>query len=163
MTVSLPAFVAAVPTLAHTLATEYLTAPAAAPTPSELIALRQWINAEFEQIPVPVIFQDADLDLPSMLERFDADGVLAISTANISHPWLIDAENAMFRAVHDWHHLHIGADSTLDGERATFEHARKSAPSEISWILFSEIVLQAAVVIATGEFAAQKFVRAWGA
>lgn len=159
MTVSLPAFVAAIPTLAHTLATEYLDAPAATPTAAELATLRAWIRAEFARIPYPVAFQDADLDLPAAVDRFAADGVLVISTANVSHPWLTDDENAKFRAVHDWHHIAIGADSTLDGEISTFAHACATAPTLIHWMLRSEIVLQAATCIATGRFWPQKLVR----
>lgn len=159
MTVSLPAFAAAAPTLARTLAAEYLTAPAAIPTAAELATLRAWIRAEFARIPCPVAFQDADFDLPAAVDRLAADGVLVISTANIGHPWLTSAENAMFRAVHDSHHIAIGADSTLNGEAATFAHACATAPVLIHWMLRSEIVLQAAACIATGEFQPQKFVR----
>lgn len=158
-TVELPALAAATPTLARTLAAEYLDAPAATPTAAELATLRAWIRAEFAQIPCPVAFQGADLDLPAAVDRFAADGVLVISTASISHPWLTDAENAKFRAVHDWHHIAIGADSTLNGEIATFAHACATAPALIHWMLRSEIVLQAATCIATGRFWPQKFVR----
>lgn len=158
-TVELPAFAATAPTLARTLAAEYLDTPAAIPTAAELATLRAWIRAEFARIPYPVAFQGADLDLPAAVDRLAADGVLVISTANISHPWLTDAENAKFRAVHDWHHVAIGADSTLNGEIATFAHACTTAPIPIRWMLRSEIVLQAAACIATGEFQPQKLVR----
>lgn len=151
-----------VPKLAKRLARLYLTGAAVAPTELELSSLRAWIGVEFAQITAPVRFQDSDLNLPQTAALFAADGILRISTANNSHPWLTAVENAEFRAVHDWHHLQIGADSTLDGERLTFNYARKTAPQTIHWLLFCEIVLQAAACIATGEFAAQKLVRVFG-
>jgi hypothetical protein len=156
---TLPAFVATAPTLAHTLASEYLQAPAAVPTDRELAMLRGWIRAEFQRIPVMVRFQDADIDLPEMLQRWTDSGVLFISTANSSHPFLTAVENALFRAVHDWHHIVADADSTLNGEMLTYQHACSTAPSEIWWMLRSEILLQAAACIATGEFQPQKLVR----
>lgn len=147
------------PTLAHTLAAEYLQAPAATPTERELMLLQRWIRAEFQRIPVMVRFQDQDVDLPEMLQRWHALGVLFISTANSEHPFLTARQNAEFRAVHDWHHVLIGADSTLNGEMLAFEHACSTAPIEIHWMLRSEILLQAAACIATGQFQPQKLVR----
>jgi ubiquinone biosynthesis protein Coq4 len=94
-----------------------------------------------------------------MLQRWEASGVLFVSIESISHPFLTDVENALFRAVHDWHHILMDADSTLNGEIATFKHACTTAPREIWWMLRSEIVLQAAACIATGEFQPQKLVR----
>lgn len=158
-TPTLPAFIASAPTLAHTLAAEYLAAPAAVPTDRELAMLRGWIRAEFQRIPVMVRFEGADIPLPEMLQRWDASGVLFISIESISHPFLTDVENALFRAVHDWHHIVVNADSTLNGEILAFEHACSTAPSEIHWMLRSEIVLQAATCIATGDFQPQKLVR----
>ena len=156
---ALPSFVASAPTLARTLAAEYLQAPAAVPTDRELAMLRGWIRAEFQRIPVMVRFEGADVDLPEMLQRWEASGVLFISIESISHPFITDTENALFRAVHDWHHIVVDADSTLNGEMLTFEHACSTAPSEIHWMLRSEILLQAAACIATGEFQPQKLVR----
>lgn len=148
--------------LAHRLSRLYLTSAAVVPTDHELITLRRWIRSEFGQIGAPVCFQDADLDLPQTEALFAADGILRISTAHNAHPWLSFDENAQFRAVHDWHHLQTGANSTLPGEHATFMHARKCAPRAIHWMLFSEIVLQAAACIATGAFAPQKLVHVFG-
>jgi len=156
---ALPSFIASAPTLAHTLAAQYLTSPAAMPTDRELAMLRGWIRAEFQRIPVAVRFEGADIDLPEMLQRWEASGVLFISIESISHPFLTDAENALFRAVHDWHHIFVDADSTLNGEMLAFEHACRTAPPEIHWMLRSEILLQAAACIATGDFQPQKLVR----
>jgi len=108
---------------------------------------------------VMVRFEGADIPLPEMLQRWEHSGVLFISVESISHPFLTDIENALFRAVHDWHHIVVNADSTLNGEILAFEHACSTAPSEIWWMLRSEIVLQAAACIATGEFQPQKLVR----
>jgi len=145
--------------IVHKLARAFMDGAAVTPTDRELAMLNAWIEAEFRAIPVPVRFTGADCDLPEMLATLRASGDLLISIAHNSHPFLEGFTNAKFRAVHDWHHVVTGADSTFAGEFATFEHACKHAPVEIRWILFSEIVLQAAACISTGRFQPQKLVR----
>jgi hypothetical protein len=141
------------------LARAFITGAAVIPTDRELALLNMWIEAEFRQIPVPVRFTAADVDLPEMLTTLRSTGDLLISIAHNNHPFLEGFTNAKFRAVHDWHHVITGADSTFIGELATFEHAAKHAPREIRWMLFSEIALQAAACIVTGRFQPQKLVR----
>jgi len=141
------------------LARAFITGAAVIPTDRELAMLNAWIEAEFRQIPVPVRFTAADVDLPEMLATLRSTGDLLISIAHNSHPFLEGFMNAKFRAVHDWHHVVTGADSSFAGELSTFEHASKHAPIEIRWMLFSEIALQAAACITTGRFQPQKLVR----
>ena len=141
------------------LARAFMGGAAVIPTDRELALLNMWIEAEFRAIPVPVRFTASDVDLSEMLATLRSSGNLLISIAHNSHPFLEGFQNAKFRAVHDWHHVVTGADSTFAGELATFEHAAKHAPGEIRWILFSEIALQAAACIATGRFQPQKLVR----
>ncbi len=141
------------------LARAFITGAAVIPTDRELALLNMWIEAEFRQIPVPVRFTAADVDLPEMLTTLRSTGDLLISIAHNNHPFLEGFTNAKFRAVHDWHHVIVGADSSFAGELATFEHAAKHAPKEIRWMLFSEIALQASACIATGRFQPQKLVR----
>jgi len=141
------------------LASAFLTGEAVEPTARELSLLNAWIDSQFRQIPVIVRFTGTDVDLPTMVANFETTNELLISVANNFHPFLEGFQNAKFRAVHDWHHLVVGADSTFKGEVATFKHAAMQAPREMQWMLFSEIVLQAATAISTGEFADQKFVR----
>jgi len=141
------------------LASAFLTGEAVEPTARELSLLNAWIDSQFRQIPVIVRFTGTDVDLPTMIANFETTGELLISIANNFHPFLEGFQNAKFRAVHDWHHLVVGADSTFKGEVATFKHAAMQAPREMQWMLFSDIVLQAATAISTGEFADQKFVR----
>ena len=141
------------------LALAFINGEAVIPTDRELAMLNAWIEAEFRQIPVPVCFTAQDIDLPEMLTTLRSTGELLISIAHNDHPFLEGFGNAKFRAVHDWHHVVTGADSTFAGELATFEHAAQHAPSEIRWLLFSEIVLQAAACVATGRFQPQKLVR----
>lgn len=155
----LPSFLANTPTLACSLAAEYLQAAPAVPTHRELALLRGWIYSEFVKIPYCVNFQDSDINLPEAASLQAESGVLWVSVANISHPFLSAQENSLFRAVHDAHHIEIGADSTLNGEILACERACSTAPAEIHWMLRSEIVLQAAACIATGKFQPQKFVR----
>jgi len=141
------------------LARAFVDGAAEIPTGRELAMLNAWIEAQFRQIPVPVRFTAQDVDLPEMLATLRSTGDLLISIAHNDHPFLEGFTNAKFRAVHDWHHVITGADSSFTGELATFEHAAKHAPGEIRWMLFSEIAMQAAACIATGRFQPQKLVR----
>ena len=141
------------------LAHAFLTGEPVDPTARELSLLNAWIDAQFKQIPVMVRFTGTDVDLQTMVANFDHTGELLISVAHNDHPFLSGFQNAKFRAVHDWHHLITSADSTFKGEVATFKHAAMHAPKEMRWMLFSEVVLQAATAISTGDFAAQKLVR----
>jgi hypothetical protein len=88
--------------------------------------------------------------------------MLNVSTANNTHPFLTPAQNVKFRAIHDWHHIEISRDDSLEGEHATYCHAASIAPRDIGWILFSEIVLQAAAAIHFGDFQPQKLVKVGG-
>ena len=141
------------------LAHAFLTGEAVVPADLELSFLNDWIDQQFKEIPVMVRFTGTDIDLQTMVANFDHTGELLISVAHNDHPFLSGFQNAKFRAVHDWHHLVVGADSSFRGEVATFKHAAMHAPKEMRWMLFSEIVLQAATAISTGDFAAQKLVR----
>jgi len=148
--------------IAHRLARVFIDGTPQVPTDRELALLNAWIDAEFRAIPVMVRFTSADIDLSAMLQHLGVHGELLISIAHNDHPFVEGFQNAKFRAVHDWHHVITGADSTFAGEFAAYEHAVQRAPIEIHWILFSEIVLQAAACIATGTFQPQKLVRAPG-
>jgi ubiquinone biosynthesis protein Coq4 len=79
--------------------------------------------------------------------------------AHNEHPHLSYSDNAKFRAVHDWHHIIGGADDSMKGEILTYFIARESAPVATHWLLFSEIILQAATATHTGKFAPQKLVK----
>jgi hypothetical protein len=148
--------------LAQRLAALYQGA-ASVPTSREIASLRRWIDGEFSRITAPVIYVPLDLDLPDAVAHLRDHGVLIISTAhNDDHPILTPAENARFRAVHDWHHIRHGLDSSLSGEIAAYKVARRSAPRHIWWLLHSEIVLQAAAALATGAFQAQRTVNTIG-
>ena len=129
------------------------------PTPFELASLKTWIDSEFNAIPCEVKFWEGDISLAECRANFSRYGVLNISTAHNSHPYLTASQNARFRAIHDWHHIIISADDSLSGEQATYFYAKNKAPKSIGWILFSEIVLQAASAIYFGEFKAQKLVK----
>lgn len=146
----------------HDCASAYLNGADHPVSAAELAALRRFISVQFKGICRPIVYIQSDITLPECIQSLQADGVLHISTANNHHPHLTPAENAQFRAVHDWHHILIGADSTFGGECATFRHAAMVAPPEIRWILFSEIVLQAAACLVTGEFQPQKLVKVGG-
>lgn len=147
-------------TLAARLAALY-AADLTAPTEVERETLRGWIRHEFDRLPCAVDFWHEDIDLQTARHVYKTSGVLAISVLHNSHPFLSFAENAKFRAVHDWHHISGGFDSTLSGEISSYKLARKSAPKSIWWLLHSEIVLQAAACLHYGEFQPQKLVKAF--
>jgi hypothetical protein len=128
----------------------------------ELASLRGFINSELRSIYCPIVYVNHDITLPECMTLFHRENKLYISTANNSHPFLSDKENAHFRAVHDWHHIRADVGSTLGGEIESFKYACITAPESIHWILFSEIVLQAAAAIATGKFQQQKIVKVGG-
>lgn len=140
----------------------YRRGAAVIPTAFELASFAAWIDNEFHALPCEVKFWSGDISLSECRAEFIKSGALNVSTANSSHPFLTDHQNARFRAVHDWHHLETGADDSLNGEHSTFCHAAAIAPHSIGWILFSEIVLQAAAFICFGEFQAQKLVKVGG-
>jgi len=145
-----------VPMIAH-LANVYLAGAPAAPMAEELDSLNSWIDREFNSLPCKVQFWTGDVTLAECRAAFNNSGVLNISIANNSHPYLTKSANAKFRAIHDWAHVELGADDSFNGEWATWEN--NNAPDSIQWILFSEIVLQAAAAIHFGEFQAQKLVK----
>lgn len=145
--------------VAGKLARAFVNGTPEIPTARELAILNAWIDAEFRAIPVPVSFTADEVDLSEMLATLRSTGTMLISVAHNSHPFLEGFQNAKLRAVHDWHHVLTGADSSFAGEMATFEHAAKHAPIEIRWMLFSEIAMQAAACIVTGRFQPQKLVR----
>lgn len=144
------------------LAVSYRDGAAVFPCQSELANLRAWIGREFSLIPCRVEFAHNDISLAECKASFVKSGILYISTAYNVHPFLSKEDNAKFRAVHDWHHIKAGVDDTLAGEFATFKHAIRTAPKCIHWMLFSEVVLQAAAAVYFGEFQAQKLVKVGG-
>lgn len=146
-------------TLATKLASHYLIADPVTPTDRELQMLNDYIDAEYKQMQCIVRYIASDIELPEAIDIWRKTKVLTVSIAHIEHPFLTAQANARFRAVHDWHHIRSGSDSSLSGEIESYKWARMTAPREIWWLLHSEIVLQAAACIATGEFQSQKLVR----
>lgn len=140
----------------------YVHGIAVVPTLVELSAFRRFIRDEFKKIPCRTIFIPHDVSLAECRREFSRQGILFISTAHNYHPFLTFEDNAKFRAIHDWHHLEVGADDSFEGELTTFEHAACIAPPMIRWVLLSEIVLQAAAFFHTGEFQPQKLVYVGG-
>jgi len=140
------------------LANFYLLSPATEPSEIELCLFRGWLRSEWDRIPAKVKTTPAELTLKQAWKQYISTGDLWVSSAHNSHPYLSWVENLMFRAVHDWHHIKIGADDTLLGEMKTYTYARSTAPESIWWILRSEIILQAAACIHSGQHQPQKLV-----
>lgn len=139
------------------LARAYQEGATCPPTAAELHTLNSWIDAEFKAIPCSVKFWTGDISLSECKAEFRKSATLNVSTAHNSHPYLSKSANAKFRAIHDWQHIVLSADDSFEGEFSTWWN--NNAPESIQWILFSEIVLQAAVAIYSGEFPIQKLVK----
>lgn len=141
------------------LASQYLRSKGSQPAADDLLSFLGWLHRQFDQIHDIVDFTGAEVSPAEMVLTYYRTGRLLVSTAHNRHPFLLPAENAWFRAVHDWHHLQAQAGYDLAGEILVCHYSQSTAPREIHWILWSEIVLQAAAVIQTGSFQRQKLVR----
>lgn len=148
--------------MAHTLeslATQYISGQAATPTMRELMDFHQWVDTEFARIERRVVFTEAEVSPEEMEYHWDHFGLLKISTAHNEHPYWGPEINAKFRAIHDWDHVTWGHGYDWVGEIRACQTAMAKAPESIHWILWSEIALQAAAAIHTGEFQPQKLVK----
>lgn len=149
------------PPSAAELTNQWFIASNITPGPLELETFHAWLELEFFCIPVPICFTAKPVSLDKCKRIFKRFNILFISSEhnepNIAI--LSKSQNLRFRALHDWHHVRAKSDSTLTGEIIAFNEAKKTAPAFIHWILFSEIVMQAAVTIHTGSFPEQKLVK----
>jgi hypothetical protein len=140
------------------LANAYRGGAAVTPTDREIKVFAAWIDQKFLDIPCTVQFWSGDISLSECKDSFVQSGILNVSTAHNCHPILSKQQNAKFRAIHDWDHIILDANDGMIGEYTTWLH--NDAPNCIQWILFSEIVLQAAACLhADGEFQPQKLVK----
>ena len=144
---------------AESLALQYILGEATEPTRAELATFERWIDRRFHRIEKMVWFTGEDVSPAEFLQTWEVQGRMLISTAHSKGlPWA-ESTNAKFRAVHDWDHLRTGAGFDLDGEVSAYVAAAETAPDPILWMLYSEIVLQAAACIHTGRFQPQKLVK----
>ncbi|WP_255017026.1 hypothetical protein [Cyanobium sp. A2C-AMD] len=139
----------------------YISGKAENVSPELIDSFKLWIFKEFHNHKLGSIIEvvSDDVSPDEMLAHWHSKGILLVGDANSDHPFLSVADNVRFRALHDWHHISLGAGFDITGEYRTFEQAILTAPKYLWWVLFSEIVLQAAACIATGEFQDQKLVK----
>jgi hypothetical protein len=147
------------PTITANLASAYIKGAPVSPSHLELRTLKDWIDSQWRNIPAPIRYTPREVTLAAAIAHYFKSGELVISVAHNEHPHLSYNENAKFRAVHDWHHIIGGADDSMQGEILTYYIAQKCAPVSIHWLLFSEIILQAATATHTGKFPPQKMVK----
>jgi hypothetical protein len=155
---------------AQSLAEAWLSAPNTPPTLAERKAFRLWLIDQFtkmraERIEPLFVTREVSIDeAMSALDRTVLPGEtrwLPVSRLNNEpNPDLMSTQqNLAFRAIHDWTHHKTNADTTFEGElRVTLAHI-ESAPPEIRWILWSEVLCQTAVKIVHGKFPQQKLAR----
>jgi hypothetical protein len=134
----------------------------------ELDKLEYVINSEYLKLVCKgwnVYEDNATYEFSEYLS-FWKDKKLPISNINHgNHIFSSDAMNFKFRAVHDFTHWVRYADFTVQGEIQTFrhivailEHYGVPRLANLTKVMFSEIVLQAAFRIEFGCFAKQKLV-----
>ena len=141
------------------LADQYINGQAVEPTAEEIATFTDWVNDRFERIARRVQFTPDEVTPERVQYWWNHYGLLLISTAHNEHPFWEGGVNARFRAIHDWDHLHGRFGFDMAGELCAAVYAMETAPESIRWILHSEIALQAAAAIHTGEFQPQKLVR----
>ena len=142
-----------------TLAAQYISGKAAQPTMREVMDFCEWVDKRFASIARYVQFTEKEVDPGEMTAHWDHCAVLRVSTAHNDHPFWPADVNAKFRAVHDWDHIQGAMGFDLAGELCAAGYAISTAPESIHWILWSEVALQAAAAIHTGEFQPQKLVK----
>ena len=144
---------------AATLADQYINGQAVEPTAEEIATFTDWVDSHFERIARRVQFTPDEVSPERMQYWWDHYALLLISTAHNEHPYWSAETNARFRAIHDWDHIHGSMGFDMAGELCAAGYAMSTAPESIRWILWSEVALQAAAAIHTGEFQPQKLVR----
>jgi hypothetical protein len=144
------------------VAASYITGDPSMMTPAEQRAFDQWLTASYRPIAHLVQVTGAEVSPETIVAHWQLKGRLLISSAHSEHPFFSVDTNVKLRAVHDWHHLLVNRGFGWDGEVAACQYALQTAPKAIHWILRSEIMGQAAVAIATGNFPTQKLVRTVG-
>lgn len=108
-------------------------------------AIARVVNELFDQIPVPVVFQQDDPyeDYQDMATTVAKEQQLRVYTGHASHPVMSDEENVKFRAVHDWHgHLKYDVNFSTEGEYNKWVNMCSDFPPETHRILFAEVVGQ---------------------
>jgi hypothetical protein len=141
------------------IAAQYVAGDPAIPSPAELASFRGWLAEAFRCIAHSVVVTPAEVSPETFMATWQVSGKLLISSAHSEHPFWDVETNVRFRAVHDFHHLLTDGGFGWEGEVATYQYAKATAPKLIHWILRSEILGQAAAALRMGAFQEQKLVR----
>jgi hypothetical protein len=129
-------------------------------------SLRDEVKAQYDYITkvmgikVEVVKNDPYTSVQGLIDDIDKNKrIKVMSTATTgSHSLFTDAENDMFRAVHDFFgHAATGRDFSRHGERATYlAHAATMRSRDSIRALFTETEMQNAYLIKNKEFGPQK-------
>lgn len=152
------------PHMLKTLSDEYFNSPDLILEDTDIMELELFILREYRdilrhEIRIERVTEDPYSSHDAMFMDLLMNRRLKVYTGGTDSPILTHNYNVMFRAIHDWHHFVSFADFTLRGELRAFAHvaSKLTNPTLIS-LMFSEIVLQAAACIHTGEFQKQRIV-----
>ena len=143
----------------ESLAAQYIRGKGCRPSSEEYSAFVNWVLLRFSRIQDRVDFTEQEVSPELMQTHWRLHARLLVSTAHNVHPHWLPSINARFRAIHDWDHLKGGFGFDMAGEACAAGYAMSTAPESIRWILWSEVALQAAAAIHTGEFQRQKLVK----
>jgi len=104
------------------------------------------VNSElFDQIPIPVVFQDEDPydSYEEMAQTVGNEQQLRIFSGGNNPTFLSEKENLVGRAVHDFHgHLTVDCDFSIKGEFQKWDHMRHEYDRDVHSLLFTEVVGQ---------------------
>lgn len=103
------------------------------------------VSLLFEQIQVPVVFQEADPydSYQDMAETVGKEQQLRIYNQHTDHEFFTHEEQLKFRAVHDWFgHLDADVDFSPDGEYKKWYHMNEHFTYNEAKVMFGEILGQ---------------------
>ena len=103
----------------------------------------------FADIPIPVKFQSEDpySDFDDMQKTVEKEGILRIFSGGSPPEHMSIEENLQARAVHDWYgHLGYECDFTPKGEVTKWYMSEQLYDTEVTALLFAEVVAQVAAV-----------------
>lgn len=112
-------------------------------------------NFLFDQIPIPVIFQDTDPydDYYEMKTRVEREGLLRVYKKGDPPDNLSKEDNLKARAVHDYYgHLKYDVDFSPEGEFLKWYNSSNHYPPAVTQVLFAEVVCQTGAIHYTGGF-----------
>jgi hypothetical protein len=150
------------PIAVHIAARYYQRGPRLALSP-DLVA--QWtsrIDAEWRNLPSTLRVFWSEHDPYAAFDELAWDvrhGIMRIYAGDLQTTYFGPLHALRARAVHDYHHVLLGADFSYEGERTVARFECKGLDPVMQDVVASEVVGQAACYLSTGTFPTQRLVR----